>query len=108
MNLEKLIVTAFLFVVCAPVRFCLAQTPDRVFIVGGGTSAPVVLYKVDPEYTEEAFKAGYSGTVVRAARQGWTRWRRCVAIEERSLSRVDPLRMVNVVGAITRSGAFAR
>jgi TonB family protein len=65
MNLEKLIVTAFLFVVCAPVRFCFAQTPDRVFIVGGGgTSAPVALYKVDPEYTEEAFKAKYSGTVV--------------------------------------------
>jgi TonB family protein len=31
---------------------------------GGGVSAPVVLYKVDPEYSEEARKAKYSGTVV--------------------------------------------
>ena len=31
---------------------------------GNGVSAPVVLYKVDPEYSEEAHKAGYSGTVV--------------------------------------------
>jgi protein TonB len=34
-----------------------------VFRVGGGVSAPVVLYKVDPEYSEEARKAKYSGTV---------------------------------------------
>ncbi len=35
-----------------------------VFRVGGGVSAPVVLYKVDPEYSDEARKAKYSGTVV--------------------------------------------
>ncbi|MGH9719424.1 MAG: energy transducer TonB [Bryobacteraceae bacterium] len=35
-----------------------------VFRVGGGVSAPVPLYKVDPEYSEEARKAKYSGTVV--------------------------------------------
>ncbi|HUJ23093.1 MAG TPA: energy transducer TonB [Bryobacteraceae bacterium] len=35
-----------------------------VFHVGGGVSAPMVLYKVDPEYSEEARKAKYSGTVV--------------------------------------------
>jgi len=35
-----------------------------VFRVGGGVSAPQVLYKVDPEYSEEARKAKYSGTVV--------------------------------------------
>jgi len=35
-----------------------------VFRVGGGVSAPVVLYKVDPEYSEEARKAKYAGTVV--------------------------------------------
>ena len=35
-----------------------------VFRVGGGVSAPVVLFKVDPEYSEEARKAKYSGTVV--------------------------------------------
>jgi protein TonB len=34
------------------------------FHVGGGVSAPVVLFKVDPEYSEEARKAKYSGTVV--------------------------------------------
>ncbi|MBI1786748.1 MAG: energy transducer TonB [Acidobacteria bacterium] len=35
-----------------------------VFRVGGGVSSPVVLYKIDPEYSEEARKAKYSGTVV--------------------------------------------
>ncbi|MGD1069317.1 MAG: energy transducer TonB [Bryobacteraceae bacterium] len=35
-----------------------------VFRVGGGVSAPAVLYKVDPEYSEEARKAKYSGTVL--------------------------------------------
>lgn len=35
-----------------------------VFRVGGGVSAPSVLYKIDPEYSEEARKAKYSGTVV--------------------------------------------
>jgi TonB family protein len=35
-----------------------------VFRAGGGVSAPVVLYKVDPEYSEEARKAKYAGTVV--------------------------------------------
>jgi TonB family protein len=35
-----------------------------VYRVGGGVSAPAVLVKVDPEYSEEARKAKYSGTVV--------------------------------------------
>ncbi len=35
-----------------------------VFTVGGGVSAPSVLFRVDPEYSEEARKAKYSGTVV--------------------------------------------
>jgi len=34
------------------------------FHVGGGVSQPAVLYKVDPEYSEEARKAKYSGTVL--------------------------------------------
>src|SRR5580698_2310809 len=34
--------------------------------VGGGVSQPSVLFKVDPEYSEEARKAKYSGTVVLA------------------------------------------
>jgi len=32
--------------------------------VGGGVSAPVPLYKVEPEYSEEARKAKYQGTVI--------------------------------------------
>ena len=35
-----------------------------VFRVGGGVSAPSVLVNVDPEYSEEARKAKYSGTVL--------------------------------------------
>jgi periplasmic protein TonB len=35
-----------------------------VFRVGGGVSSPVLLYKVEPEYSEEARKAKYQGTVV--------------------------------------------
>jgi periplasmic protein TonB len=35
-----------------------------VFRVGGGVSAPAVIYKVDPEYSEQARKAKYQGTVV--------------------------------------------
>ena len=35
-----------------------------VYRVGGGVSAPAVLYKIDPEYSEEARKAKWQGTVV--------------------------------------------
>jgi protein TonB len=35
-----------------------------VFRVGGGVSQPMVISKVDPEYSEEARKAKYSGTVM--------------------------------------------
>ena len=34
------------------------------FKVGNGVTAPIVLYKKDPEYSEEARKAKYQGTVV--------------------------------------------
>lgn len=34
------------------------------FKVGGGVSAPAVIFKVDPEYSEEARKAKYSGEVM--------------------------------------------
>ena len=35
-----------------------------VFRVGGGVTAPTLLYKDEPEYTEEARKAKFQGTVV--------------------------------------------
>jgi len=35
-----------------------------VFKVGGGVTAPTLLFKVEPEYSEEARKAKYQGTVV--------------------------------------------
>jgi TonB family protein len=35
-----------------------------VFRVGGGVSQPVLLHKVEPEYSEEARKAKYQGTVL--------------------------------------------
>jgi protein TonB len=35
-----------------------------VFRIGGGVSAPVAIYKVEPEYSEEARKAKFQGTVV--------------------------------------------
>jgi periplasmic protein TonB len=34
------------------------------FRIGGGVSAPQLVYRVEPEYTEEARKAKYQGTVV--------------------------------------------
>ena len=37
-----------------------------VYRVGGGVSQPTILFKVDPEYSEEARKAKYSGTVTLA------------------------------------------
>ena len=38
-----------------------------VFRVGGGVSAPSVLYRVEPTYSEEARKAKYQGVVVLSA-----------------------------------------
>jgi protein TonB len=35
-----------------------------VFRVGGGVSSPIPIYKVEPEYSEEARKAKFQGTVV--------------------------------------------
>jgi len=35
-----------------------------VFRVGGGVTAPVLIYKVEPEYSEEARKAKFQGTVL--------------------------------------------
>jgi len=41
-----------------------ANTPGDAFRVGGGVSAPVVVSKKDPEYTEVARAAKYQGTVL--------------------------------------------
>jgi len=38
--------------------------PVVVFKVGGGVSAPKVIYQPDPEYSEEARKAKFQGTCV--------------------------------------------
>ena len=39
-------------------------TGGGVYHVGGGVSAPVPLYKPDPDYSEEARKAKFSGVVM--------------------------------------------
>jgi TonB family protein len=41
-----------------------AQTGDAVYRAGGGISAPQVIFKVDPEYTEIARSLMVTGTVV--------------------------------------------
>jgi TonB family protein len=35
-----------------------------VFVIGGGVSKPIVVFQVDPEYSEEARKAKWSGEVL--------------------------------------------
>ena len=35
-----------------------------VFLVGGGVTGPTLIYKVEPEYSEEARKAKFQGTVI--------------------------------------------
>ena len=37
-----------------------------VYRIGGGVSAPALLFKVEPEYSEEARKAKFQGTVLLA------------------------------------------
>jgi TonB family protein len=46
--------------------FCQAQTPlpDGAYRVGNGVTAPTVLSKTDPEYSEEARIAKLSGAVL--------------------------------------------
>lgn len=39
-------------------------TGGGVFQIGGDVSQPIPIYKVEPEYSEEARKAKYSGTVL--------------------------------------------
>ena len=40
------------------------QAEGRIYSVGGEVTAPVPLYKPEPEYSEEARRAKYQGTVV--------------------------------------------
>jgi TonB family protein len=42
----------------------IAGIGDGVFRVGGGVSAPRVIKEVEPEFSEEARKAKYTGTVL--------------------------------------------
>jgi protein TonB len=37
---------------------------DGVFSIGGGVSSPTVVFRVEPQYSEEARRARYQGTVV--------------------------------------------
>jgi len=41
-----------------------ASTPAGVFRIGRGVSPPVAVYKVEPEYSKQARKAKFQGTVV--------------------------------------------
>jgi TonB family protein len=41
-------------------------TGGGAYRIGGGVSAPAIVYKVEPEYSEEARKAKFQGTVVLA------------------------------------------
>lgn len=45
-------------------RPAIADYSSGVYRVGGGVSAPTLLYKVEPSYSEEARAAKYQGTVV--------------------------------------------
>jgi TonB family protein len=40
-----------------------AQNTERVYRIGHGVSAPLLIYKNQPEYSEEARRAGLQGTV---------------------------------------------
>jgi TonB family protein len=40
------------------------MAPEGVYRVGGGVSAPTLVYKVEPQYSEAARKARYQGTVL--------------------------------------------
>jgi TonB family protein len=44
--------------------FGSGQGGGGAYRVGGGVSAPALIYKVEPEYTEEARTAKYQGTVI--------------------------------------------
>ena len=46
---------------------CCGNGAEGTFTVGGDVSAPTVVYRVDPEYSEAARKARYEGTVVLQA-----------------------------------------
>jgi TonB family protein len=44
-----------------------APVEGEAFRIGGGVSAPTVIYRVQPEYSDEARTAGYEGVVVLEA-----------------------------------------
>jgi len=52
--------------VAVPCRlnFAVGKMPSNVFRIGNGVSAPVPIFKPEPDYSEEARHARYKGTVV--------------------------------------------
>ena len=48
----------------ASARVRAAASGGGVYRIGGGVSAPQLVFKVEPEYSEEARKAKFQGTVV--------------------------------------------
>jgi TonB family protein len=40
-----------------------SPSPENVYKIGGGVSQPSILFKIEPEYSEEARKAKWQGTV---------------------------------------------
>jgi len=44
-------------------RPAASPSPDNVYRIGGGVSQPSILFKVEPEYSEEARKAKWQGAV---------------------------------------------
>jgi TonB family protein len=40
-----------------------SPSPENVYRIGGGVSQPTILFKIEPEYSEEARKAKWQGTV---------------------------------------------
>ena len=48
------------------IRLCGAQEAPPLAEVGGGASAPVPIYKPEPQYTKQALKAKLQGNVMLA------------------------------------------
>src|SRR5215831_531489 len=65
----KLTMSALLLLVLLPHAAISQQTAgeDPILRVGGSVIAPTIAFKVDPQYSDQARKAGIQGTVVMQA-----------------------------------------